>query len=71
MDSLPTGTMQSWIIVAAVAFNPAAALVIADVVGRFLRRAMRPGPAADAAGRAIRRPVPDERRGRSAAETRG
>jgi len=39
MDSLPTGTTQSWIIVIAVALSPTAVLLFSDLVGRVLRRA--------------------------------
>jgi membrane protein implicated in regulation of membrane protease activity len=33
MDSLPTGTTQSWVIVAAVAFSPVIILFLADAIG--------------------------------------
>jgi hypothetical protein len=33
MDSLPTGSSQSWLIVAAVAFSPVIILFLADAVG--------------------------------------
>jgi len=39
MDSLPTGTTQSWIIVMAVALSPTAVLLLSDLVGRVLGRA--------------------------------
>ena len=39
MDSLPTGTTQSWIIVIALALSPTAVLLLSDLVGRVLRRA--------------------------------
>ena len=38
MNSLPTGTTQSWIIVAALGLSPMVAFFIAEVVGRVLRR---------------------------------
>ena len=38
MDSLPTGTTQSWIMVAALGLSPMVAFFIAEVVGRVLRR---------------------------------
>jgi len=41
MDSLPTGSMQSWLIVAAVALTPLLAFVAAEVIGRVLRRKWR------------------------------
>ena len=39
MDSLPTGTTQSWIIVIAIALSPTAVLLLSDLIGRVLRRA--------------------------------
>ena len=39
MDSLPTGTTQSWIIVMAIVLSPTAVLLLSDLVGRVLRRA--------------------------------
>jgi hypothetical protein len=33
MDSLPTGSTQSWLIVAAVAFSPVIILFLADAIG--------------------------------------
>jgi hypothetical protein len=38
MDSLPTGTMQSWIMVAALGLSPMVAFFVAEVIGRVLRR---------------------------------
>ena len=43
MDSLPTGSTQSWLIVAAVAFSPAIVLFLADAVGWFIRQAGEEG----------------------------
>ena len=37
MDSLPTGSTQSWLIVAAVAFSPVIVLFLADAIGRLFR----------------------------------
>ena len=33
MDSLPTGSTQSWLIMAAVAFSPAIVLFLVDAIG--------------------------------------
>jgi len=38
MDSLPTGSMQSWLIVIAVALGPTTALLAVNAVGRVRRR---------------------------------
>ena len=38
MDSLPTGSIQSWLIVAAVSLSPTMALFIADAIGWVRRR---------------------------------
>jgi hypothetical protein len=38
MDSLSTGSTQSFLIVVAVAFSPVFALFLADAVGRLIRR---------------------------------
>jgi hypothetical protein len=38
MDSLPTGSTQSWLIVA-VALSPTIVLFLADTIGRVLRQA--------------------------------
>jgi len=38
MDSLPTGSIQSWLIVAVIALSPTIALLAADAVGRARRR---------------------------------
>jgi hypothetical protein len=43
MNSLPTGSMQSWLIVAAVAFSPAIVLFLADAIGWLLRQAKGKG----------------------------
>jgi len=39
MDSLPTGSTQSWLIVATVAFSPAIALFFGDAVRWLIRQA--------------------------------
>jgi hypothetical protein len=39
MDSLPTGSTQSWLIVATVALSPTIVLFLADTIGRVLRQA--------------------------------
>jgi hypothetical protein len=39
MDSLPTGSTQSWLIVAAVGLSPFLMLFLADAIGRVLRLA--------------------------------
>jgi hypothetical protein len=39
MDSLPTGSMQSWLIVGTVALSPMIILVLADTIDRIFRRA--------------------------------
>jgi Na+-translocating ferredoxin:NAD+ oxidoreductase RnfE subunit len=49
MDSLPTGTTQSWVIVMALALSPTAVLLLSDLVGRVLRRAK---------DRDVRSPIP-------------
>jgi hypothetical protein len=41
MDSLPTGSTQSWLIVAAVAFSPVIVLCLADAIGWLRGRADR------------------------------
>jgi hypothetical protein len=38
MDSLRTGSTQSWFIVAAVAFSPVIVLFLADAIGWLIRR---------------------------------
>ena len=38
MDSLPTGSTQSWLIVTAIAFSPVIVLVLADPVGWLFRQ---------------------------------
>ena len=43
MDSLPTGTMQSWVIVAAASLSPIVILFLADATGRLFRHGWR-GP---------------------------
>jgi len=43
MDSLPTGSTQSWLIVAAVAFSPAIVLFLADAVRWLIRQARAKG----------------------------
>ena len=37
MDSLPTGSMQSWVIVAAASVSPIVILFLADAIGRLFR----------------------------------
>jgi len=37
MDSLPTGSMQSWFIVAAASVSPIVILLLADAIGRLFR----------------------------------
>ena len=39
MDSLPTGSTQSWLIVAAVAFSPVIVLFLAEAIGWLIRQA--------------------------------
>jgi hypothetical protein len=39
MDSLPTGSTQSWFIVAAVALSPVIVLCLADAIGWLIRQA--------------------------------
>jgi hypothetical protein len=43
MDSLPTGSTQSWLIVAAIAFSPVIVLVLADPIGWLFRQARGQG----------------------------
>ena len=43
MDSLPTGSTQSWLIVATVAFSPAIVLWLADAIGWLIRQARGKG----------------------------
>jgi hypothetical protein len=38
MDSLPTGSVRSWLIVATVALSPIIILFLADIIGRVLRK---------------------------------
>jgi hypothetical protein len=49
MDSLPTGSTQSWLIVAAVAFSPVIVLFLADAIGWLIRQPG--GRGSNAAGR--------------------
>jgi hypothetical protein len=37
MDSLPTGSVQSWVIVASASLSPILILFLADVIGRLFR----------------------------------
>ncbi len=37
MDSLPTGSMQSWVIVASASVSPMIILFLADAIGRLFR----------------------------------
>ena len=39
MDSLPTGSTQSWVVVATVGLSPFLMLFLADAIGRVLRLA--------------------------------
>jgi hypothetical protein len=41
MDSLPTGSIQSWLIVAAIGLTPILVFVVAGVIGWVLRRRWR------------------------------
>jgi hypothetical protein len=43
MDSLPTGSTQSWLIVAAVAFSPVIVLFLADAIGWLIHQARGKG----------------------------
>jgi hypothetical protein len=43
MDSLPTGSTQCWLIVAAVAFSPVIVLFFADAIGWLIRQASGKG----------------------------
>jgi hypothetical protein len=43
MDSLPTGSMQSWLIVAAAALSPIITVFLADTIDRVLIRAREKG----------------------------
>jgi hypothetical protein len=43
MDSLPTGSTQSWLIVAAVAFSPVIVLFLVDAIGWLTRQARGKG----------------------------
>ena len=43
MNSLPTGSMQSWLVVATVALSPITILFLADIIGRVLRHAKGKG----------------------------
>ena len=43
MDSLPTGSTQSWLIVAAVAFSPVIVLFLAEAIGWLIRQARGKG----------------------------
>jgi hypothetical protein len=43
MDSLPTGSTQSWLIVAAVAFSPTIVLFLADAIAWLVRQARGKG----------------------------
>jgi hypothetical protein len=44
MDSLPTGSIYSWLIVGAIAISPIVALFGADIIGRFRRRKAQARP---------------------------
>ena len=41
MDSLPTGSMQSWLIVASASVSPIVLLFLADAIGRLFRHGKR------------------------------
>jgi hypothetical protein len=43
MDSLRTGSMQSWLIVATIALSPIIILVLADTIGRIFCQAKEEG----------------------------
>jgi hypothetical protein len=43
MDSLPAGSMQSWLIVATVALSPIIILFLADTGGRSFRQVKEEG----------------------------
>jgi hypothetical protein len=43
MDSLLTGSTQSWLIVAAVAFSPVIVLFLTDAIGWLIRQARGKG----------------------------
>jgi hypothetical protein len=43
MDKLPTGSMQSWLIVATIALRPIVILVLADTIGRIFCQAKEEG----------------------------
>jgi hypothetical protein len=43
MNSLPTGSMQSWLILATIALSPIIILVLADTIGRIFRQAKEDG----------------------------
>jgi hypothetical protein len=69
MDSLPTGSIQSWLIVAAVALSPVIVLFLAATIGRVRRRFTdrRPGIAP---GQRAGRPSDSASRCSSASVTR-
>ena len=41
MDSLPTGSMQSWLIVALASVSPMIIVFLADAIGRLFRHGKR------------------------------
>ena len=43
MDSLPTGSMQSWVIVASASVSPMVILFVVDAIGRLFRKGKASG----------------------------
>ena len=43
MDSLPTGSMQSWVIVASASVSPMVILFVVDATGRLFRKGKQVG----------------------------
>ena len=43
MNSLPTGSMQSWLILATIALSPIIILVLADTISRIFRQVKEDG----------------------------
>jgi hypothetical protein len=50
MDSLPTGSVGSWLIVASVALTPLISFLLVDAIGRVRRRKPQARPEADRSG---------------------
>src|SRR6266480_6349901 len=61
MDSFPTGSMQSWLIVTTVALSPIIILFLADTIGRVHRQAKGKGVEQARRGRKRDRPVSNVR----------